>query len=158
MARKWKQINKFIEIFASNKLMQSKKNYASSILVQGFNFCFVWLFTGTTKDSFSVELRRNLVEFCQNVADKLIIWTFLKAMFVVISQKNYDCFACVWYRDWFCHSYRLNASMIMCAPCCHKELRYIVLKFYNRCYSLVFMLGWDVDRYITCVTFKSVWL
>lgn len=37
MARKWKQINKFIEIFASayEQIDAEQKNYASSILVQG---------------------------------------------------------------------------------------------------------------------------
>ena len=77
-----------------------------------------------------VELRSNLVEFCQNVADQV---GFNHLDFFEGDVRSYQpekldvmiaLHACDIATDFAIHTgIRLNASMIMCAPCCHKELR-----------------------------------
>ena len=137
MARKWKQINKFIEIF-SNAYEQidasqqelnivdfgSGKGYLTFALYDYLQAQHkIPLITG-------VELRSNLVEFCQNVADQV---GFNHLDFFEGDVRSYQparldvmiaLHACDIATDFAIHTgIRLNASMIMCAPCCHKELR-----------------------------------
>lgn len=98
MARKWKQINKFIEIFASayEQIDAEQKELRIVDFGSGKGYLTFALYDYLQEQQkipliTGVELRRNLVEFCQNVADKVHFnhLDFLKAMFVVISQKNW---------------------------------------------------------------------
>ena len=157
MARKWKQINKFIEIF-SNAYAQIDSSQQSLNIVdfgsgKGYlTFALYDYLLEQQKTPFitGVELRSNLVEFCQNVADDV---GFNHLDFFEGDVRSYApderglneaslhpsarreprssgldvmiaLHACDIATDFAIHTgIRLNASMIMCAPCCHKELR-----------------------------------
>ena len=137
MARKWKQINKFIEIF-SNAYAQIDSSQQSLNIVdfgsgKGYlTFALYDYLLEQQKTPFitGVELRSNLVEFCQNVADDV---GFNHLDFFEGDVRSYSpeqlavmiaLHACDIATDFAIHTdIRLNASMIMCAPCCHKELR-----------------------------------
>ncbi|MDU2408796.1 MAG: SAM-dependent methyltransferase [Acinetobacter junii] len=137
MARKWKQINKFIEIF-SNAYEQidasqqelnivdfgSGKGYLTFAL---YNYL---LEQNKTPLITGVELRSNLVQFCQKVADDVGFnhLDFFEGDVRSYAPEKLDVMialhACDVATDFAIHTgIRLNASMIMCAPCCHKELR-----------------------------------
>ena len=137
MARKWKQINKFIEIF-SNAYAQIDSSQQSLNIVDfgsGKGYLTFALYDylqaqHQTSHITGVELRSNLVEFCQNVADQV---GFNHLDFFEGDVRSYQpekldvmiaLHACDIATDFAIHTgIRLNASMIMCAPCCHKELR-----------------------------------
>ncbi len=98
MARKWKQINKFIEIFASayEQIDAEQKELNIVDFGSGKGYLTFALYDYLQEQQkvpliTGVELRRNLVEFCQNVADKVHFnhLDFLKVMFVVISRKSW---------------------------------------------------------------------
>ena len=137
MARKWKQINKFIEIF-SNAYAQIDSSQQSLNIVdfgsgKGYlTFALYDYLLEQQKTPFitGVELRSNLVEFCQNVADDVGFnhLDFFEGDVRSYSPEKLDVMialhACDIATDFAIHTgIRLNASMIMCAPCCHKELR-----------------------------------
>ncbi len=137
MARKWKQINKFIEIF-SNAYAQIDSSQQSLNIVdfgsgKGYlTFALYDYLLQQQKTPFitGVELRSNLVEFCQNVADDVGFnhLDFFEGDVRSYSPEKLDVMialhACDIATDFAIHTgIRLNASMIMCAPCCHKELR-----------------------------------
>lgn len=157
MARKWKQINKFIEIF-SNAYEQIDASQQALKIVDfgsGKGYLTFALYDylqaqGKTPLITGVELRSNLVEFCQKVADEV---GFNHLDFFEGDVRSYQpderglneaslhpsarreprssdldvmiaLHACDVATDFAIHTgIRLNASMIMCAPCCHKELR-----------------------------------
>lgn len=137
MARKWKQINKFIEIF-SNAYEQIDASQQSLNIVdfgsgKGYlTFALYDYLQAQNKTPLitGVELRSNLVEFCQQVADEV---GFNHLDFFEGDVRSYQpakldvmiaLHACDIATDFAIHTgIRLNASMIMCAPCCHKELR-----------------------------------
>ncbi|MCH7336552.1 SAM-dependent methyltransferase [Acinetobacter sp. NIPH 2699] len=137
MARKWKQINKFIEIF-SNAYEQIDASQQALNIVDfgsGKGYLTFALYDylqaqGKTPLITGVELRSNLVEFCQNIADQV---GFNHLDFFEGDVRSYQpekldvmiaLHACDIATDYAIHTgIRLNASMIMCAPCCHKELR-----------------------------------
>lgn len=136
MAKKWKQINKFIEIFSqavhaiSNDQKPlnivdfgSGKGYLTFAMYDYLKHDVVPYITG-------VELRENLVEFCQTVANKNDFdqLDFFTGDVRTYQPKQLDVMvalhACDIATDFAIHSgIRLNAAVIMCAPCCHKELR-----------------------------------
>ncbi len=98
MARKWKQINKFIEIFASayEQIDAEQKELNIVDFGSGKGYLTFALYDYLQEQQkvpliTGVELRRNLVEFCQNVADKVHFnhLDFLKVTFVVISRKSW---------------------------------------------------------------------
>ncbi|OBA10200.1 methyltransferase [Acinetobacter calcoaceticus] len=137
MARKWKQINKFIEIFASayEQIDASQQELRIVDFGSGKGYLTFALYDYLQQQQKTplitgVELRRNLVEFCQNVADKV---NFNHLDFFEGDVRSYQpekldvmiaLHACDIATDFAIHTgIRLNASMIMCAPCCHKELR-----------------------------------
>ena len=137
MARKWKQINKFIEIF-SNAYAQIDSSQQSLNIVdfgsgKGYlTFALYDYLLQQQKTPFitGVELRPNLVEFCQKVADDVGFnhLDFFEGDVRSYSPEKLDVMialhACDIATDFAIHTgIRLNASMIMCAPCCHKELR-----------------------------------
>ena len=137
MARKWKQINKFIEIFASayEQIDASQQELRIVDFGSGKGYLTFALYDYLQEQQKTplitgVELRPNLVEFCQQVADKV---DFKHLDFFEGDVRSYQpekldvmiaLHACDVATDFAIHTgIRLNASMIMCAPCCHKELR-----------------------------------
>ena len=137
MARKWKQINKFIEIFSNAYEQIDASQQELNIVDFGsgkgyltFALYDYLLAQHKTPLITGVELRSNLVGFCQNVADQV---GFNHLDFFEGDVRSYQpakldvmiaLHACDIATDFAIHTgIRLNASMIMCAPCCHKELR-----------------------------------
>ena len=137
MARKWKQINKFIEIFSNAYEQIDASQQELNIVDFGsgkgyltFALYDYLLAQHKTPLITGVELRSNLVEFCQNVANQV---GFHHLDFFEGDVRSYQpakldvmiaLHACDIATDFAIHTgIRLNASMIMCAPCCHKELR-----------------------------------
>ncbi|ENX12055.1 hypothetical protein F895_03566 [Acinetobacter sp. CIP 64.2] len=137
MARKWKQINKFIEIFSHAyeqiDASQQELNIVDFGSGKGYlTFALYDYLQAQQKTPLitGVELRSNLVEFCKNVADQV---DFNHLDFFEGDVRSYQpekldvmiaLHACDIATDFAIHTgIRLNASMIMCAPCCHKELR-----------------------------------
>ncbi|WP_312100727.1 class I SAM-dependent methyltransferase [Acinetobacter venetianus] len=137
MARKWKQINKFIEIFSNAYEQIDASQQALNIVDFGsgkgyLTFALYDYLQARNKTPLitGVELRSNLVEFCQQVADEV---GFNHLDFFEGDVRSYQpakldvmiaLHACDIATDFAIHTgIRLNASMIMCAPCCHKELR-----------------------------------
>lgn len=140
MSRKWKQINKFVEVF-SHAL-------ARSTLVQGTQPIHVvdfgsgkgyltfaihdWLRHTMQRDArvTGVELRDELVTLCQRVIDKLGLTGMdyeqgdvrdyhPAALNVMIALH-----ACDVATDYAIHlGVRAGAEIIMCSPCCHKQIR-----------------------------------
>ncbi|ENX36878.1 hypothetical protein F889_00129 [Acinetobacter colistiniresistens] len=137
MARKWKQINKFIEIFSHAyeqiDASQQELNIVDFGSGKGYlTFALYDYLQAQQKTPLitGVELRSKLVEFCKNVADQV---DFNHLDFFEGDVRSYQpekldvmiaLHACDIATDFAIHTgIRLNASMIMCAPCCHKELR-----------------------------------
>ncbi|AOA59242.1 class I SAM-dependent methyltransferase [Acinetobacter larvae] len=163
MARKWKQINKFVEIFANawqqldfsqqldssqadssqpdssplNSLQQrlhvvdfgSGKGYLTFALYDYLQQQHA-LAQAPQAVVTGLELNAQMVEFCQKAAQAC---HFEQLKFYQDDVRRYQpealdvmiaLHACDIATDFAIHSgIRLNAAMIMCAPCCHKELR-----------------------------------
>lgn len=137
MAKKWKQINKFTEIF-SNAVADISTQHKELHIVDfgsGKGYLTFAMYDYLQQQGWQphitgVELRHNLVEFCQSVAQKN---NFPSLNFFEGDVRSYQpekldvmvaLHACDIATDFAIHcGIRLNASMIMCAPCCHKELR-----------------------------------
>lgn len=137
MARKWKQINKFVEICAG-ALDQIKTEGEALHVVDfgsGKGYLTFALYDYLAKHQqvpfvTGVELNPKMVEFCQAVATQS---GFNQLDFFQGDVRTYDpaqldvmiaLHACDVATDFAIHTgIRLNAKMIMCAPCCHKELR-----------------------------------
>lgn len=158
MSRKWKQINKFVEIFA-NAVAQAQLERHESISVVDFGsgkgyltfavHDFIVQQLHKTAEVTGVELRDELVQFCNRVADTVDAqgMTFFQGDVRSFnpesgsseaplcpdarresSSSKVDVMialhACDIATDYALHTgIRLNASVIMCAPCCHKEIR-----------------------------------
>nr|WP_026471315.1 SAM-dependent methyltransferase [Alkanindiges illinoisensis] len=158
MSRKWKQINKFVEIFA-NAVGQAQLEQHESISVVDFGsgkgyltfavHDFIVQQLHKTAEVTGVELRDELVQFCNRVANTIDAqgMTFYQGDVRSFnpesgsseaplrpdarresSSSKVDVMialhACDIATDYALHTgIRLNASVIMCAPCCHKEIR-----------------------------------
>lgn len=137
MARKWKQINKFVEIFSGAVEQTQHTDRALKVVDfgsgKGYLTCalYDYLQNNVQKPAVTgVELNPKMVEFCQNVAqassfDQL---DFFQGDVRTYAPEHLDVMialhACDVATDFAIHTgIRLNAQMIMCAPCCHKELR-----------------------------------
>ncbi|ENX06829.1 class I SAM-dependent methyltransferase [Acinetobacter variabilis] len=137
MARKWKQINKFVEIFSSALAQIQPQEQGLRIVDfgsgKGYLTCALYDYMqkhGQTPYVTGVELNPKMVEFCQNVAQQS---GFNQLDFFQGDVRTYEperldvmiaLHACDVATDFAIHSgIRLNAQIIMCAPCCHKELR-----------------------------------
>lgn len=158
MSRKWKQINKFVEIFA-NGLSQAGIDQQQTVSVVDFGsgkgyltfavHDFIRQQLHKTAQVTGVELRDELVQFCNSVAQAT------QAEGITFYQGDVRSFspeprlteaslrlgarreprsseidvmialhACDIATDYALHTgIRLGASVIMCAPCCHKEIR-----------------------------------
>lgn len=139
MARKWKQINKFLEIF-SHALQQSHlKEQKTPLHVLDFGSGKGYLtfavhdflqHAGIQPSITGVELRRDMVELCQQAINHLDIQglSFYQGDVRSYQPEALDIMialhACDIATDYAIHTgIRLNAAIIMCAPCCHKEIR-----------------------------------
>lgn len=138
MSRKWKQINKFVEIFAGavNQAGFTKNQNLHVVDFgsgKGYLTCAVYDYLQTHQFAphvTGVELRQELVDFCQNVATQS---DFQQLKFFQGDVRSYQpeqtdvmiaLHACDIATDFAIHTgIRLGAKVIMCAPCCHKELR-----------------------------------
>jgi len=139
MARKWKQINKFVEIF-SHALASSDLAGQDRIHVVDFGsgkgyltfaiYDYLESVLGIETRVTGVELRENLVNLCTDIATRLGM-TGLRfrvgdvrssppeAMDALIALH-----ACDTATDLAIHlGIRSGAGIIMCSPCCHKEIR-----------------------------------
>ncbi|QXW25483.1 SAM-dependent methyltransferase [Acinetobacter johnsonii] len=137
MARKWKQINKFVEICAGalEQIQPSEQPLHIVDFGSGKGYLTFALYDylakhGQTPFVTGVELNPKMVEFCQHVAAEA---GFTQLDFFQGDVRTYNpeqldvmiaLHACDVATDFAIHTgIRLNAQMIMCAPCCHKELR-----------------------------------
>ena len=139
MSRKWKQINKFIEIFDS-AFSQLAREDAVPVHVVDFGSGKGYL-TFAIADYVQeqlklpsrvtgVELRSELVELCNRAAQKVGMQQldFFQGDVRSFQPDSVDVMialhACDIATDYALHTgIRLNASIIMCAPCCHKQIR-----------------------------------
>ncbi|RZJ21375.1 MAG: SAM-dependent methyltransferase [Acinetobacter sp.] len=137
MARKWKQINKFVEIFSGALDQINQHDHALRVVDfgSGKGYLTFALYDYLAKHGQApfvtgVELNPKMVEFCQGVAQQS---DFQQLDFFQGDVRTYQpdhldvmiaLHACDVATDFAIHTgIRLNAQMIMCAPCCHKELR-----------------------------------
>lgn len=139
MSRKWKQINKFIEVF-SHALSTSPLALDQPIKVADFGSGKGYL-TFAIHDYLrntlhaeghvtGVELREDMVTLCNNAAERLehpglvfqhgdVRTVAPSAIDVMIALH-----ACDIATDYAIHmGIRSGASIIMCSPCCHKQIR-----------------------------------
>jgi protein-L-isoaspartate O-methyltransferase len=144
MSRKWKQINKFIEIFSQalneSPLTKDTKVKNQPIKVVDFGSGKGYL-TFAIHDYLSdslqnpaevvgVELRENLANLCSTAAQTLdhAGLSFVCGDVKTHAPKETDVMialhACDVATDYAIHyGIRANASIIMCSPCCHKQVR-----------------------------------
>ncbi len=143
MSRKWKQINKFIEVFAAalaRSPLSAPPRDQQPIHVVDFGsgkgyLTFAihdWLRHTQHRDArvTGVELRQDLVQLCQKVIDTLhlegmdyeqgdVRHYHPAALNVMIALH-----ACDVATDYAIHlGIRAGAEIIMCSPCCHKQIR-----------------------------------
>ena len=139
MSRKWKQINKFLEVFSSAVAKSSLAERAALHVVdfgsgKGYLTFAVhdWLRHTMGRDArvTGVELREDLVQLCQRVVAKLKLQGMdceqgdvrhyhPSKLDVVIALH-----ACDIATDHAIHlGIRAGAEVILCSPCCHKEVR-----------------------------------
>ena len=137
MAKKWKQINKFVEIFAGALGQIEQKQQALKVVDfgsgKGYLTCALYDYLDQNLQTpyvTGVELNPKMVEFCQNVAKASDYQQldFFQGDVRTYAPEHLDVMialhACDVATDFAIHTgIRLNAQMIMCAPCCHKELR-----------------------------------
>ncbi|TFZ38302.1 SAM-dependent methyltransferase [Pseudomonas syringae] len=139
MSRKWKQINKFIEVF-SHALSSSPLKLDQPIKVADFGsgkgyltfaihdyLCNTLQAQGQVT---GVELREDMVTLCNNAAAGLEHpgLTFQHGDVRTVAPSALDVMialhACDIATDYAIHmGIRSGASIIMCSPCCHKQIR-----------------------------------
>ena len=138
MSRKWKQINKFIEIFGK-ALSQSALAVSPDVHVADFGSGKGYLTfamhdylraQGKTTHVLGVELREDMVSLCNEVAtrngceglrfDQGDVREYRPERLDVMIALH----ACDIATDFAIHlGLRAKAQIIMCSPCCHKQLR-----------------------------------
>lgn len=137
MARKWKQINKFVEICAGALEQIQHENQPLYVVDFGsgkgyLTFALYDYLAKHVQAPFvtGVELNPKMVEFCRQMAaeEDFNQLDFFQGDVRTYAPKQLDVMialhACDVATDFAIHTgIRLNAQMIMCAPCCHKELR-----------------------------------
>lgn len=139
MSRKWKQINKFLEIFShAFEQAQLPANRPVRVLDFGSGKGYLtfavhdWLTRaqGRAAHVTGVELRDTLVQLCMQAVER----SQLQGLdFFTGDVRSFDTpqldimialHACDIATDYAIHTgIRLGASVILCAPCCHKEIR-----------------------------------
>lgn len=139
MSRKWKQINKFIEVFSSAVARSSLAERQALHVVdfgsgKGYLTFAVhdWLrhTMGREARVTGVELRDDLVQLCQRVIGKLRLQGMDYEQGDVRHYHPADLdvvialHACDIATDHAIHlGIRAGAEIILCSPCCHKEVR-----------------------------------
>lgn len=139
MARKWKQINKFIEVFQKAfdaSALATKQSVSVVDFGSGKGYLtfaihdFLRHTRGLAAQVTGVELRENLTGLCNRAVDKLQLQglTFRQGDVRHFAPQDVDVMialhACDTATDYAIHmGIRSNAAIIMCAPCCHKEIR-----------------------------------
>jgi len=139
MSRKWKQINKFIEVL-SNAIESTGLMQREEVHIADFGSGKAYL-TFAVHDYLSaqlgvktqvtgVELRQPLVDLCNQTATKLCLngIQFEQGDVKHFATKNINVMialhACDTATDYAIHmGIRTGAEIIMCSPCCHKQLR-----------------------------------
>jgi SAM-dependent methyltransferase len=139
MSRKWKQINKFIEVF-SHALATSPIKLDTPLTVADFGSGKGYL-TFAIHDYLrntlqvegyvtGVELREDMVTLCNNAAARLehsgLVFKCGDVRSVAPSELDVmiALHACDIATDYAIHTgIRSGASIIMCSPCCHKQIR-----------------------------------
>ncbi len=139
MAKKWKQINKFIEVL-DHAFTTSALKGGKQVRVVDFG-CGKGYLTFAVHDYLTstlgidarvtgVELREDLVQLCASAASRLGLkgLDFQRGDIRSHAAEPIDIMialhACDTATDYAIHAgIRANASIVMCAPCCHKELR-----------------------------------
>jgi hypothetical protein len=138
MARKWKQINKFIEVF-SHALKDSPLDPGQPLQAADFGSGKGYLTfalhdylrnsLGIDATVTGVELKQDMVELCNAAAARLEqpglsfkhgdVRSYQAPIDVMIALH-----ACDVATDYAIHlGIRSNAAIIMCSPCCHKQIR-----------------------------------
>jgi hypothetical protein len=144
MSRKWKQINKFIEVFAH---ALGTSSVATPGLATGTPLKVADFGSGKGYLTFAihdylrntlqreaevtgVELRQDMVTLCNSAAARLehpgLVFECGDVRSVVPSQIDVmiALHACDIATDYAIHTgIRCGAAIIMCSPCCHKEIR-----------------------------------
>lgn len=139
MSRKWKQINKFVEVFAA-ALGRSRLADQPAVHVADFGsgkgyLTFAvhdWLTNtlGRQARVTGVELRADLVKLCQGVIRRLGLEGMAYEQGDVRDYHPSDLdvvialHACDIATDYAIHlGIRAGAEVILCSPCCHKQIR-----------------------------------
>lgn len=139
MSRKWKQINKFIEVLSAaiknTGLAQKDKVHIADF---GSGKAYLTFAVhdylndqlGVNTQVTGVELRQNLVDLCNQTADKLCLSDirFEQGDVKHFAAQNINVMialhACDTATDYAIHmGIRTGAEIIMCSPCCHKQIR-----------------------------------
>lgn len=139
MSRKWKQINKFIEVL-SGAIENTELVKREQVHIADFGSGKAYL-TFAVHDYLSaqlgvktqvtgVELRQALVDLCNQTASKLCLSgiKFEQGDVKHFAAKNINVMialhACDTATDYAIHmGIRTGAEIIMCSPCCHKQIR-----------------------------------
>ncbi len=139
MSRKWKQINKFIEVL-DHAIVAAKLKGKERVRVVDFGSGKGYLTfameeylragLGLTAKVTGVELREDLVSLCTKAARKLKLdgLSFAQGDIRSFPPESIDIMialhACDMATDYAIHlGIRAGAGIIMCAPCCHKQIR-----------------------------------
>ena len=139
MSRKWKQINKFIEVL-SGAIINTGLAKAKLVHIADFGSGKAYL-TFAVHDYLNaqlaiatqvtgVELRQNLVDLCNQTATKLSLQGihFEQGDVQHFAAQHINVMialhACDIATDYAIHmGIRAGAEIIMCSPCCHKQIR-----------------------------------
>lgn len=137
MSRKWKQINKFVEVF-SQALNVSGIDQEQPVKVVDFGSGKGYLTfavhdyllhsLGNKAQVTGVELRQNLADLCNTAAVDLEGLAFVCGDVKTHAPKHTDVMIALHACD-VATDYAINygiqaaASIIMCSPCCHKQIR-----------------------------------
>ena len=139
MSRKWKQINKFIEIF-SGAVQDTGLAERKQLHVADFGSGKAYLTfamhdyltnsLGLDAQVTGVELRQNLVDLCSKTAEKLQLsgLSFEQGDVKHFKARGINVMialhACDTATDYALHmGIATGAEIIMCSPCCHKQIR-----------------------------------
>lgn len=139
MSRKWKQINKFIEVL-STAMQQTGLDKRNQLHIADFGSGKAYLTfavhdyvnanLGLDVQVTGVELRQNLVDLCNQTAKKLSLAgiKFEQGDVQHFSAQGINIMialhACDIATDYALNmGIRTGAEIIMCSPCCHKQIR-----------------------------------
>lgn len=139
MSKKWKQINKFIEVL-QKAISQTGLSEQQAVHVADFGsgkayltfavFDYLTNTLGLKAQVTGVELRQPLVDLCNNAAQQLQLdglqfeqgdVKHFKARGINVMIALHACDTATDYAIEM--GIRTGAEIIMCSPCCHKELR-----------------------------------